>query len=96
LRAFRFRIEPSREQETRLNDIFGSVRFVYNWGLETKIREYQETGRSPGVFDLMKRLPALKQEHPWLSESIGQSLQASLRNLDRAYTILLPQEDRIP
>lgn len=96
LRAFRFRIYPTKEQESRLETIFGSVRFVYNWGLETKIGEYQEGGKSPDLFDLMKRLPALKTEHPWLSDSIGQSLQASLRNLDRAYTSFFRKKTGFP
>lgn len=35
--------------------------------------------------DLQSRLPALKVERPWLAEVTAQSLQQSLRNLDRAF-----------
>lgn len=37
------------------------------------------------AFDLINQLPALKDANPWMKEIDSQSLQASIRNLDRAY-----------
>ncbi|MGB4730796.1 MAG: helix-turn-helix domain-containing protein, partial [Candidatus Methanoculleus thermohydrogenotrophicum] len=43
-----------------------ACRFVYNHSLEQKIRAYEQEGRNLSSFDLNNRLPALKEEHPWL------------------------------
>ena len=43
-------------------------------------------GDQPSKYDLMKQLPALKEELPWLKEVNAQSLQQSIHNLSRAFT----------
>ena len=42
LRAFKYRMYPNQEQKDIFSKYFGAVRFVYNWGLEQKIRTYKE------------------------------------------------------
>nr|DAF73079.1 MAG TPA: endonuclease [Caudoviricetes sp.] len=34
IETYRFRLQPTKEQEVLLNKHFGSVRFIYNWALE--------------------------------------------------------------
>ncbi|MGI6502385.1 MAG: RNA-guided endonuclease TnpB family protein [Candidatus Methanoculleus thermohydrogenotrophicum] len=63
-----------------------ACRFVYNHSLERKIRAYEQEGRKLSCFDLNNRLPALKEEHPWLKEVTSQSLQSANKNLDNAFT----------
>lgn len=36
----------AKNQEEMVNKHFGAFRYVYNWGLEYKIRTYKETGKS--------------------------------------------------
>jgi putative transposase len=95
LRAYRVELDPNDRQRTAFIRHAGSVRFVYNWGLATLMQDYAERkaatpegekvkgGLRP--LDLQARLPALKIEHPWLAEVTAQSLQMSVRNLDRAF-----------
>lgn len=95
LRAYRVELDPNDRQRTAFVRHAGAVRFIYNWGLATLMKDYAErkaaTPEGEKVkgclrpLDLQSRLPALKSERPWLAEVTAQSLQQSLRNLDRAF-----------
>jgi putative transposase len=86
LKAFRYRLYPTKQQQVLLAKHFGCYRFVYNWGLERKTKAYKEDKKSLSCISLMNELPQLKQEHEWLREVNSQALQMSLRNLDNAFT----------
>ena len=87
LKAYKYRIFPTLIQQNQMLNIFGQVRFVYNLGLETKITAYAGNKVNIDCFDLHKQIKELKDtECKWLSESPAQALQASIRNLDNAYT----------
>jgi len=87
LKAYKYRIFPSEEQQGLLANIFGQTRFVYNLGLETKITAYAGNKKNIDCFDLIKQVKELKDnECPWLKEAPSQALQMALRNLDNAYT----------
>lgn len=85
MRAYKFRLYPNEAQKTSIAEHFGCARFVYNWGLQSKIDGVAKCGISPTCYDLIKSLPALKAEKRWLSDVNSQSLQSTLRNLDDAY-----------
>ena len=63
----------------------GCARFVYNWGLDLKIKIYEKTGKSLSYNELQNMLPKLKKKHPWLADSCAQVLQQALVDLDRAF-----------
>lgn len=86
LKAYKYCILPTQEQQTQLAQIFGCVRFVYNLGLEAKISAYKQYGKTLNCFDLINQVVDLKDEAQWLKECPSQALQMSLRNLDNAYT----------
>lgn len=87
LKAYKYRIFPSEEQQGLLANIFGQTRFVFNLGLETKITAYAGNKTNIDCFDLIKQVKELKDtECPWLKEAPSQALQMALRNLDNAYT----------
>ncbi|MGB4622407.1 MAG: helix-turn-helix domain-containing protein, partial [Candidatus Methanoculleus thermohydrogenotrophicum] len=73
-----------------------ACRFVYNHSLEQKIRAYEQEGRNLSSFDLNNRLPALKEEHPWLKEVNSQSLQSANKNLDNAFTRFFREKKGFP
>lgn len=95
LRAYRVELDPNNVQRTAMQRHAGAVRFIYNWGLAAITQSYQERKaatpegeRVKGAINpigLMAQLPALKGTHPWLAEVTAQALQASLRNLDKAF-----------
>jgi len=85
-KSYKYRIYPSEQQKDHMTKIFGCVRFVYNLGLETKIQAYASARVNIDCFTLNKQITDLKKEATWLREAQGQALQASIANLDNAYT----------
>lgn len=71
-----------------LSQFFGCVRFIYNWGLDCKVKAYKDSKKNVTYIQLAKELTLLKQEkcHKWLNDCASDSLQQSLRCLDNAYT----------
>jgi putative transposase len=96
LQAYKYRMYPSREQVPLLVKHIHACRFVYNNSLEQKIRAYEQEGRKLSCFDLNNRLPALKEEHPWLKEVNSQSLQSTNKNLDNAFTRFFREKKGFP
>jgi putative transposase len=87
LRAFKYAILPTVEQKHQLARFFGSCRFVYNLGLETKAWAWTSARRHLTCIELINQPKELKDtEATWLQDCPSQSLQMSLRNLDTAYT----------
>jgi putative transposase len=94
LRAYKYRLYPTPEQAAYLSRSQGCVRFVYNWGLEKKIKSYQsqkeqgiEKPKSLSIYDLCKELAQLKKnpEFRWLNGPPASSLMWALYNLDKAF-----------
>ena len=87
-RAYNFRLSPNKEDRVILSKHFGSVRFVYNTMLKFKKYYYDETGINLNYFELCKALTHLKklEEYSWLREVSNQSLQATLKNINKAFT----------
>ena len=96
MRAYKYRIYPNCEQKAKIAQHFGCTRFVYNWGLETKMAQYQQNKTTLSCFDLINRLKELKSENKWLKEVDSQSLQMALRNLDNAYTRFFREKKGFP
>lgn len=87
LKAYKYAILPTEEQKQQLAKFFGSVRFVYNLGLETKMQVWTSARKHLTCIDLANQMKELKDtEAKWLHECPSQTLQMSLRNLDNAYT----------
>jgi len=85
LKAHKYRIYPSREQETLITKHIGSARFIYNLALETKQMAYSGAKVNLSRYELSAQIPELKKECPWLKEINSQSLQKALINLDNAF-----------
>ena len=85
LKGFKYRLYPNEEQKNLLEKHFGSVRFIYNLALETKMNAYNGNKVILSRMDLQKQVVDLKQDCKWLKEINSQSLQVSLLNLDNAY-----------
>ena len=84
-KAYRYRIYPTEPQKELIAKHIGSSRFVYNLALETKNAAYISNKHNYSPFDLIKQLPELKKECPWLKEVNSQSLQQSIQNMDIAF-----------
>jgi putative transposase len=86
-KAFKYRICPTKEQQAKLEVQFGHNRFVYNWGLNARQTAYQENGKGLYYSDLAQMLTLIKKFSPvdWLKEADSQTLQQTLKDLDRAF-----------
>ncbi|MFA7307588.1 MAG: RNA-guided endonuclease TnpB family protein [Hyphomicrobium sp.] len=86
LKAYKYRIYPTKSQSELINKHIGSCRFVYNLALEAKQMAYAGSKTNLTCFDLVKQLPDLKKECEWLKKINSQSLQQAIVNLDTAFT----------
>ena len=98
LKAYKYRLYPTKTQEVLLAKHFGCARYIYNYGLERKIKSYSETKKSVSRFTISADLPKLKKsvETKWLSEVSSLSLQAALLNLDMAFTRFFKERKGFP
>ena len=98
LKAYKYKLIPNQEQMETLSKYFGCVRFIYNWGLERKIKTHKECGKSIGYVPLAKELTLLKRqkEFEWLKECPMVSLQQSLRNLEAAFSKFFKKNAKYP
>ena len=96
LKAFKYKLNPNKEQTILLNKHIGASRFIYNLALEVKNMAWAGNKVNLSCFDLMKQLPDLKKECEWLKEINSQSLQQSITNLDKAYTAFYKGQNSFP
>ena len=86
-KSYKYRMYPTEDQQIILNQWFGSVRYIYNLALETKMRAWKDAGKNLSGFDLINQMPDLKDspEIPWLKDCPADSLNLSILNMDKAY-----------
>ena len=97
-RCYKFRIEPTPEQEQEFFRFSGCRRFVWNWGLERKKSVYQETGKGISYKALAAELVQLKKqpETAFLKECHSQVLQQTLMDLDKAFVSFFEKRAKFP
>jgi putative transposase len=98
VKGYKYRIYPNKRQEQQINQMLGNARFVYNWALDRRIKEYQSEKKNISAFTLMTELTQLKKnpEYNWLKLSVAQSLQQSIVNMDKAFTRFFKQKKGFP
>ena len=85
LYTYKFRLNPSQEQQVLLNKHFGCCRFVFNHFLGKRINTYKTEKKSLNRRMNEADIPALKKENPFLTETGSQSLQYSVECLQNSY-----------
>ncbi|MDE9495479.1 transposase [Xenorhabdus bovienii] len=85
LYAIQIRLYPNAEQRGFFAKTFGSCRWVFNDALEFCKQQYDAGEKRPSAYDLVNRLPLLKNEHRWLADADSQALQYACRSVDIAY-----------
>ena len=96
LKAFKYRLSPTKEQSILLNKHIGASRFVFNLALECKQMAWAGNKVNLSCFALHSQLKGLKTECEWLKEINSQSLQQSITNLDKAYTAFFKGQNSFP
>lgn len=85
IRAYKTEIKPTKKQVEYFNKACGTSRFIYNWGLDRRIKYYEETKKSLTYAKQNLELTILKKENEWMYE-VGKFVhQNALRNLQTAF-----------
>ena len=88
LRAIKVRLYPNKEQERAINQLLGCYRFVYNYMLALKRKEYIVNKINLSLKELSKYFfETLRKDenYHWLQEQNTQVLQQSIRQMCTAY-----------
>ena len=94
LTGLRYRLSPNPGHERLLAQTAGACRWLWNWALDYRegvwlaARSAGAVGLrgSVGYVHLSSLLPGLKRQYPWLGRAPHHVLQATLRDLDRAFS----------
>ncbi len=84
-KSFKYRLYPTRSQETILAAQLDGCRWLYNRLLEQRKVSYETTKSAPGLYDQQKTIPSLKIEHPALVAIHSQVLQNVAVRIDLAF-----------
>ncbi len=85
-RAYRYELDPNKEQRILFAKHAGAARFAYNWGLARRIALWeQEKKRTNAIFQHKELNTLKKTDFPWMYEVSKCAPQEALRNLDNAF-----------
>jgi putative transposase len=96
LKAFKYRIYPTTEQENLLAQSFGCARWFWNYALNLCQETYKNTGKGLTRGYIQALLPALKKEYEWLKAPYSQCLQVVALNLSSAYKNFFEKRAMLP
>ena len=85
MKTYKYRIYPSKAQETLLNQQLEMCRLVYNRTLAIRKSAWEIEGKSVGMYDTFNLLPAWKKEEPKLKFVHSQVLQNVQSRVELAY-----------
>ncbi|GEQ49678.1 IS200/IS605 family element RNA-guided endonuclease TnpB [Tetragenococcus koreensis] len=85
LKAYKFRIYPTEEQEIFFAKSFGCVRKVYNLMLDDRMKAYEETKNDSSKKMSFPTPAKYKEDFPFLKEADSLALANAQLHLDKAY-----------
>jgi len=96
--AFKYRIEPTGEQQRKLRQFAGSCRFVFNKALALQQANREAGEKFIGYVPMAKHLTAWRNDAqtPWLKDAPVHPLQHALKDLDRAYSHFFAKQADFP
>lgn len=88
LRAVKVRLYPNKEKEQAINQLLGCYRFVYNYMLALKRKEYIDNKNTLSLYDLTKYFHETlrkNEEYFWLKEQNTKVMHQAIRQMLTAY-----------
>ncbi|HEY0606173.1 MAG TPA: transposase [Herpetosiphonaceae bacterium] len=85
-KAFKYKLYPTRQQETALMTLLETHRRLYNRALEERKDAWEQERRSVTVYDQSKQLKIERTTNPYLAATNFSSCQMTLRRLDKAFS----------
>ena len=97
-RAYKFRFNPTPEQEVILAQTFGCARFAYNHMLRLRTDAWFQRQERIGYHETSAALTALKKdpEFVWLNEVSSVPVQQALRHLQTAFGNFFAKRAKYP
>jgi putative transposase len=84
LKAYKFRIYPTRSQRTKMERTLDLCRWTYNQTLAYRKSAWENESKSVSKYETHNLLPAWKEEKPELKEVYAQTLQNVQERVDLA------------
>jgi putative transposase len=84
-KAYKFRIAPTKAQQTKLEGTRRLCRELYNAAIQERREAYRMVGKSLNYYDQANQLTAIKEVRTDLKQVHSQVLQDVLRRVDRAF-----------
>ena len=85
LKAYKYRLYPSKAQRRVLDETLETCRRVYNDTLAYRKEVYETETRTAGYYETTKQLTQWKETNPYLPNVYSQVLQDVQRRVDKAY-----------
>ena len=95
-KAYKFRLYPNELQREIINKTLGCTRLIYNYYLNKKQTIYKEKRENISCYELIKDIPNLYNEKPYLKEIDSCSLRCAIFDLDNAYNKYLKEKTGYP
>jgi putative transposase len=84
-KAYKFRIFPTKAQQTKLEATLRLCRELYNAALQERRDAYKMVGKSLNYYDQANQLAEIKEERTDLKDVHSQVLQDVLKRVDKAF-----------
>ena len=85
IKTLKIRLLPTSEQEELFWKHIDCSRYIWNWALAKQEENYKNGEKYISAFSMIKLIPSLKDENPWLKEVSNASLQTIIRDQEKAY-----------
>lgn len=84
-KRFKYRIYPTKSQQTTIQKVLDACRWVYNKVLTTRESAWKQEGISLSRYDTITMLPEWKRKHSFLNNAHSQVLQDACTRVDLAF-----------
>lgn len=87
MKSFKVKLEPNKEQRTRLFQFAGTARFAYNWALNKEMTAFQNDEKFISHYDLRKEFTILRNsaEYSWLKTISNNVSKQAIKDCCVAY-----------
>jgi len=85
VKAYRYRINPSKSQISQMEQTLEICRWVYNETLAMRKNAWEQEQRNISYYESKRQIPIWKKEHPELSTVHSQVLQDVSLRVDLAF-----------
>jgi putative transposase len=85
LKSYKYRIYPTTKQKVAIDNTVNLCRYLYNCGLEQRIRAYRQQRRNLNYYVQANELRGIKTFSPDFTQVHSQVLQDVLKRLDKSY-----------